>query len=75
LHDAISCERKGTPALAVMTSEFVSAAELMSRVLGLPDFRFAVIEHPVSSATDSGLQVRAQTAIAALKDVIVTGSR
>ena len=61
--------------MAVMTGEFVSAAELMSRVLGLPDYRFAVIEHPVSSATDSGLQQRAQTTVAALKEVIVIGGR
>ena len=37
-----------------MTTQFVSAAELMSRVLGMPGYRFAVIDHPVSSATDDG---------------------
>jgi hypothetical protein len=45
----------GVPAIAVMTTRFVSAAELMSRVLGMPGYRFAVIGHPVSSATDEGL--------------------
>jgi len=32
LHDAISSERIGTPALGVMTNKFVSAAELMAKV-------------------------------------------
>ena len=38
-----------------MTTRFVSAAELMSKVLGQPGYRFAIIDHPVSSATDDRL--------------------
>ena len=38
-----------------MTTRFVSAAELMCRVLGMPDYQFAVIDHPISSATDATL--------------------
>ena len=38
-----------------MTSRFVSAAELMCKVLGMPDYKFAVIDHPISSATDDRL--------------------
>ena len=34
----------------MMTESFVSAAQLMGRVLGYPDYDFAVIEHPISSA-------------------------
>jgi ABC-type uncharacterized transport system substrate-binding protein len=43
------------PALGVMTSRFVSAAELMCKVLGMPDYKFAVIGHPISSASDEQL--------------------
>lgn len=46
-----------------MTTRFASAAELMSRVLGMPDYPFARIEHPVSSATDEELKARARVAI------------
>jgi hypothetical protein len=46
-----------------MTTRFTSAAEMMSRVLGMPDYEFAVIDHPVSSATDAELAVRAKAAI------------
>jgi hypothetical protein len=46
-----------------MTSRFVSAAELMSRVLGMPDYPFAVIEHPISSASDEQLAARARATI------------
>ena len=47
-----------------MTTNFVSAAELMAKVLGMPGYAFAIIDHPVSSATDATLRERA---IAALK--------
>jgi len=43
------------PAIGVMTTRFVSAAELMCRVLGMPDYQFAVIGHPISSASDEQL--------------------
>ena len=46
-----------------MTTRFVSAAELMSRVLGMPEYRFAVIDHPISSADDARLAAMAQAAI------------
>ena len=46
-----------------MTERFVSAAEMMSRVLGMPGYAFAVIDHPVSSATDDQLRERARQAV------------
>jgi hypothetical protein len=46
-----------------MTTRFVSAAELMSRVLGMPGYRFAVIDHPLSSATGAGLAAMARATI------------
>ena len=46
-----------------MTVRFASAAELMSRVLGMPGYAFAQIEHPVSSASDAELEARARAAI------------
>lgn len=48
--------------MAVMTTRFVSAAELMSRVLGFPGYEFAVIPHPISSASDDALRQAAEAA-------------
>jgi len=56
LHDAITAERQGVPAIGVMTERFVSAAELMARALGMPGYRFAVIGHPISSASPEQLE-------------------
>ena len=46
-----------------MTERFVSAAELMGRVLGMPGYAFAEIGHPVSSATDDDLADMARSTI------------
>jgi hypothetical protein len=53
-----------------MTTRFVSAAELMSRVLGMPDYKFAVIDHPVSSATDDGLAAMARATIEQARELL-----
>ncbi len=66
-------ERLGVPAVAVMTTRFVSAAELMSRVLGMPGFAFAVIDHPVSSATDDGLREMARATIEQMRGLLGLG--
>ena len=58
--------------MGVMTSNFVSAAELMAKVLGMPDYDFVIIDHPVSSASDEELEVRALQTLAAIdKQILV----
>lgn len=59
------------PAVGVMTTRFASAAELMSRVLGVPDFRFAVIDHPISSASDELLEAYARATIAQARQILL----
>ncbi len=60
--------------MAVMTTRFVSAAELMARVLGFPGYRFAVIAHPISSAGDDALRDMATAAVVQARDMLLDGS-
>ncbi len=46
-----------------MTERFVSAAETMGRVLGMPGYGLSTIAHPASSPSDPELAARARTAI------------
>ena len=66
-------ERQGVPAIGVMTTRFVSAAELMCRVLGMPDYKFAVIGHPISSASDDELARYARTTIEQAQRLLLRG--
>jgi len=53
-----------------MTSNFVSAADLMARALGAEGYRFVVIDHPISSATPEALAERARQAVAESVDIL-----
>jgi len=59
--------------MAVMTTRFVSAAELMARVLGYPGYAFATILHPISSATDDGLRAMAAAAATQARRLLMKG--
>ena len=56
-----------------MTARFVSAAELMARVLGMPGYPFVIIPHPVSSASDSELRDMAAITIASVRRTLLLG--
>ncbi len=46
-----------------MTTRFVSAADLMARVLGADGYRYVAIEHPISSADDAALDAEAKRSV------------
>jgi lactate dehydrogenase-like 2-hydroxyacid dehydrogenase len=73
LHDAVTAERHKVPAVGVMTERFVSAAELMARVLGMPDYKFMVIPHPISSAVDEALRRMAEATATRLQAMLLRG--
>ena len=56
-----------------MTERFVSAAELMCRVAGMTEYKFAVIGHPISSASDDELAEYARTTIAQARHLLLEG--
>ena len=70
MHDAVTAERLGVPAIGVMTTRFVSAAQMMCKVLGMPDYKFAIIEHPISSASDEALRQAARATIEQARDLL-----
>jgi hypothetical protein len=57
--------------MAVMTTRFVTAAEMMARVLGFPSYKFAIIAHPISSATDETLREMAAAAAAQARRLLL----
>ena len=54
-----------------MTEKFVSAAELMGRVLGADGYSFVVIPHPISSASPDELAERARLAAESCREHLV----
>jgi len=54
-----------------MTSRFVSAAELMCKVLGMPEYKFATIDHPISSASEAQLADYARMTIEQARQLLI----
>jgi hypothetical protein len=60
VHDAISFEGLGIPAVAVMTHRFLPTARTMAAFLGFDDYPVAGIEHPISNNTEAENRLHAE---------------
>ena len=61
----VALEKKGIPSVAIITTEFVRETELTLRAIGMQGLRPVVIDHPVSSITQS--EIASRTAEVALQ--------
>jgi hypothetical protein len=61
--DGTTFERKGVQTAAILTDTFRRPGDAMARVQGFLDFRYAVIEHPISSLNDEQIRERARTVL------------
>ena len=62
MHDGISFEQLGKPALVICTDPFAPTGRNIARALGVPDYPFALVEHPIGSRTVAELRKRAAAA-------------
>lgn len=68
-------EKIGKPSVGIMTTKFVSAAELMARVLGADGYPFVVIDHPISSASVETIDAWARQAARESMDLLIGANR
>ena len=59
MHDGIEMEKLGIPTASIVTHVFVNTANAMTRMMGVPDFQYAVAPHPLSSLTEKEVKERA----------------
>jgi hypothetical protein len=57
-----------------MTTRFISAAEMMCRVLGMPNYKFVAIGHPISSASQETLAEYARATVDQAWHLLLRGS-
>ena len=62
MHDGISFEQLGKPALVICTHPFQKTGDNIARNMGLSGYKYAMVEHPIGSRTLSELQERANDA-------------
>jgi hypothetical protein len=61
--DGALFEQRGIPAAAVITSAFTRTAQLMARQYGYPDYRYAVVPHPIGNLTPAQVRERAEAVV------------
>ncbi len=73
MHDAITFEQSGKPALAICTTPFAPTGRMIAATLGLPDYAFALVEHPIGSRTLAEIKERARRAYEQAVGILVGG--
>ena len=62
MHDGISFEQLGKRAVVVCTEPFEGTVKNIARMLGLPDYPFVMVEHPMGSRTLPEIKTLAEAA-------------
>ncbi|MBT6314817.1 MAG: hypothetical protein HOJ21_16570 [Alphaproteobacteria bacterium] len=62
MHDGVSFEQLGKRAIVVCTEPFEVTAKNIARMLGLPDYPFVMVEHPIGSRTLDEVKLLAEIA-------------
>jgi hypothetical protein len=75
VHDAISVEKLGVPALGVMTHRFLPTARTMAAFLGFDEYPVASIEHPISNNTDAENRHHAEEVLRQAVDLLLRTAR
>jgi hypothetical protein len=73
LHDGIEIEGRGKPAAVVCTDKFVITARARAEVLGLPEYPFAVIPHPLGRLPEEALRERVEIALPQVVNLLLSG--
>ena len=63
MHNATELERLGIPTVVLCTEPFAKTAENMAKRRGFPNYRYILVEHPLSSARPEGIMARAREAL------------
>lgn len=71
MHDGISFEQLGKPALVICTEPFEPTGRNIARALGLANYPFALVAHPIGSRTIAELRERAATAFTQGVDILL----
>ena len=62
MHDGITFEKLLIPALTICTTPFEPTSKATAQAMGIPEFQYALIAHPIGSRSDEELRVRAADA-------------
>ena len=72
--DGILLERRGIPAAAICTDLFVPNAKAIAEAHGAPEYPFALVPHPLASATPTELTREAKEVLSEVLRLLTAGN-
>jgi hypothetical protein len=74
MRDATEVERRGTPAVALITHPFRVTADAMAAIQGFPGYRYVRVDHPLASLDGAGVRRLAESALPEILSVLGVGA-
>jgi hypothetical protein len=69
--NAMELEKRGIPCLLISTTPFTDAVATMARLGGMPDIRWAIVDHPLGSLAEAELRARAVEAARQFREIMI----
>ena len=70
MHAATELEKRGVAAVAVCTTPFERTARMMAERQGFADYKFILVQHPISSLNREQVRERAEEAVEQLLSIL-----
>ena len=67
-------EKLGIPTATFITNVFDNTAKAMAKMMGVPDFTYGSVRHPLSSLTSEEIKERAREAAPQVKRILLEGT-
>ena len=67
-------EKFGIPTATLITDVFDNTAKAMAKMMGVPDFTYGAVRHPLSSLTAEEIRQRAREAAPQVKRILLEGT-
>ena len=74
MHDGIQFERRGVPAVVLVTEPFVGAARAMAALDGLAQFPFVTLPHPTAELSPEAVRRSAHAVADQVVAILLRGS-
>ena len=71
MHDAITVEKAGKPAVLISTDPFIPTVKSIARIRGISDYPFAVVTHPVGTLEPEGVMARARQGLPRVLEILL----
>lgn len=71
MHDGIELEKQGIPAIAIATEPFKPGLDSLSKMRGMPKYKYAIVPHPIGPLPPDQLRERAKLAAPQVAELVL----